>query len=400
MPNESTTTRKVPASACHVTIGAFALRDNGARAKSAPIEMVARSGQPLQHPFWGAIVHDFAGMRLHRDRLPIDYCHDDKEVMGYLNHFDVSSGDLVARGALVPYKDSDRATEVMHKSKAGVPYEASIFFSDGKIEELGEGQVATVNGKQVEGPAVVVREWSLRGVAVCPYGMDKNTASRFANDGEVSVVVMKREEDAMKKAETEVVDAKHTEQAAEAPAAEVVEAPAAEAPAEAETKTEQVAEPEAPATTEPVPTALSEGAQAAAPAVVPPAPAPTQDAATLRKAEGQRFLTAFGARGAVWFAEGLSYEEAEVKCREALLADVAELKKAKDDLERRLAAVATEGAKPVAADVSDAPSPEGGAQYLALAKRYAEEKKVSMSDAYRAVAAEHPELFRAYRRGQ
>ncbi len=68
------------------------------------------------------------GMTLHKDRLALDYVHDSKEVIGYLNHFDIASGDLVTSGALVPFKDTDRATEIMHKLSEGVPYEASINF--------------------------------------------------------------------------------------------------------------------------------------------------------------------------------------------------------------------------------------------------------------------------------
>jgi hypothetical protein len=175
---------KIPASACTLVVGEFELGENGENAKSAPMRLVARSGKAIEHPYWGRIVHDLAGMRTHKPRLPIDYVHDSKEVIGYLNKFDISSGDLVASGALVPFKDNDRATEVLFKSKAGVPYEASINFGgDGiKIEEVPEGFVTQVNGYELEGPAVVVREWPLRGVAVCPYGADMNTESNSFSD--------------------------------------------------------------------------------------------------------------------------------------------------------------------------------------------------------------------------
>ena len=85
-------------------------------------------------------------------------------------------------GALVPFKDSDRATEIVYKMKNGVPYESSINFAgEGiKVQEIGEGEIAEVNGYQFEGPGVIIREWPLRGVAICPYGADSNTeASAF-----------------------------------------------------------------------------------------------------------------------------------------------------------------------------------------------------------------------------
>ena len=97
----------IPAGACTLVSGAFELGDNGEDAKSAPIRMVARSGQPIEHFFWGRVVHDLSGMQLHKPRLPIDYVHDANQVIGYLNQFDSESGDLVASGALVPFKDTD-----------------------------------------------------------------------------------------------------------------------------------------------------------------------------------------------------------------------------------------------------------------------------------------------------
>jgi len=184
----------VPAAACQMVVGEPELGDNGDGAKTAPVRLVARSGKPIEHWFWGNVVHDLAGMHLHKSKLPIDYVHDPAEVIGFLNHFDVESGDLVATGALVPFKDSDRATEIIHKAKAGVPYEASINFGgDGiRFEEVAEGQVAQVNGYQFEGPGIIIREWPLRGVAICPYGADANTESAVLANGTKQTVKASR----------------------------------------------------------------------------------------------------------------------------------------------------------------------------------------------------------------
>lgn len=177
--NESEKFNQIPANACMLTVGEFELGDNGENAKSAPVKLVARSGKAIEHWFWGKVVHDLSGMHMHKPRLPIDYVHDSKEVIGYLNRFDITSGDLVTAGALVPFKESDRATEIIHKSREGVPYEASINFGgDGiKVEEVPEGFITEVNGAKFEGPGVIIREWPLRGVAICPYGADANTES-------------------------------------------------------------------------------------------------------------------------------------------------------------------------------------------------------------------------------
>lgn len=232
---------RIPAGACVMTIGEFIAGDNGEAAKSAPVRLKARSGQPIEHWYWGNVVHDLAGMKLNKNRLAIDYVHDPKEIIGYLNKFSSESGDLFAEGALVPFKDSDRATEIIHKMREGVPYEASINFGgDGiKVEELAEGQVAQVNGYQLEGPAAIIREWPLRGVAICPYGADQNTeAAAFSDKAQTfkaSVLPTpqpqnQQEHNAMSEEATEQVTAEQetpaAEPAIETPAEETVEATA------------------------------------------------------------------------------------------------------------------------------------------------------------------------------
>jgi hypothetical protein len=170
---------KVPASAFTCTSGVveFANGQPNDKSKTSPVRLKARSGKPIEHPYWGLVAHDLSGMRLHKPRLAIDYAHNASEVLGYVNHFDASSGDLFASGALIPFIAGDRASEVLHKMREGVPYEASIFFGgDGiRVEEVAEGETAEVNGYALAGPAFIVREWPLRGIAICPYGADMNT---------------------------------------------------------------------------------------------------------------------------------------------------------------------------------------------------------------------------------
>ena len=193
----------VPAAACcfaaDVEVGT-----NGDDAKTAPVKLLARSSQPVDTWWWGRVVHDMEGMTLSKSRIPLDYCHDPEQVIGYANKFDTASGDLVASGALVPYSadPSDKATEVLYKSKNGIPYQASIFFDAPLVMEyVDQGASVEVNGQQFSGPGVVVREWTLRGIAICPYGVDGNTAAemskKFSVDRNVPVASVIRKESNM-----------------------------------------------------------------------------------------------------------------------------------------------------------------------------------------------------------
>ncbi len=170
-------------------------------AKSAPIKVIARSGDAINHHVWGRVVHDFAGMR-HNGRVTLDYNHNPNEVVGYANRISADSGDLELSGALTPFKDSDRATEIVHKSTidrddgGGVPYEASINFrGDMKVEYLDEGETETINGREFSGPLTIIREWPLRGCAITPYGYDPGTSATALSesDRDISVTVIEKE---------------------------------------------------------------------------------------------------------------------------------------------------------------------------------------------------------------
>jgi hypothetical protein len=225
----------VPKAACMFAGGQVEVGDNGKGAKSAPVRLKARSGDPIDHWYWGKVVHDLTGMRLHKQRLTIDYAHNDNEVLGYLNHFASDTGDLIASGALTPWREDDRASEVMFKMAAGVPYEASIFFGgDGiKIEEVAFGTSQQVNGRTFEGPGVIIREWPLRGVAICPYGADQNTeASAMAQGETVAVATITNNKESEMSEQTQTVEAEAVAegQPVEAAAVEAEAAPESEKP--------------------------------------------------------------------------------------------------------------------------------------------------------------------------
>lgn len=326
--------KAVPKAACMFAGGQVELGDNGAGAKSAPIRLKARSGDSIDHWYWGKVIHDLAGMRVHKPRLTVDYAHNDDEVLGYLNHFDVSGGDLVASGALTPWREDDRASEVMFKMREGVPYEASIFFGGNgiKIEEVGEGMVQTVNGRQFEGPGIIIREWPLRGVAICPYGADQNTEASAMAQGEtvaVEEVVTQHKEQDMNE-QQQAVEAKVPDEAkAVEPAA--VEAKAAPVPEKPEAN-------------------LSEQADKAVDRVTVLTGERDALAAEIAELRTDRDKTAEA-------MTGLTKEHNELVGRFANAeAEIAALKAERDDACRKLAAIEA-GAPPVSA----APAPEGQA---------------------------------------
>jgi hypothetical protein len=213
-------TRQVPRKALNF-LAECEFSSNGPEAKTAPVKMLARTGDPIPHWFWGPNVHDMQGMK-HKNRIVIDYNHD--EVIGYANKFDTSTGDLYISGVVQSTKPDDRAAEVIERGPE-TPYEASINFGDSVVvEELPEGQMVNINGRQLQGPLTIFRDWTLRGVAVCPYGADKNTSSTFSDDENDLVTINYMEKEKLMNTENEiVVETKPTELAVETKVNELAE---------------------------------------------------------------------------------------------------------------------------------------------------------------------------------
>lgn len=147
-----------------------------------PFSMLARSKAPVEHYYWGRIVHDFAGMQWREQGITIDYTHDFDAVLGYANQFAITDAGLELSGALVVVEPGDKADEVSKKGKAGVPYESSIdwFGMDVELEYVPDGVSTSVNNMQFAGPGYVVRKWPLRAASICRYGVDRDTKTQFS----------------------------------------------------------------------------------------------------------------------------------------------------------------------------------------------------------------------------
>lgn len=262
----------------------FAEGDDQQNANEAPIKMLARTSQPITHWYWGRIVHDMAGMQLRKDSCPIDWCHDYGEILGVLNQFKATpKNGLEVSGKLVAFRDDDRAAEVMFKARAGVPYEASLDWSGPGtvIEEVGEGAKVKVNGYTFQGPGVVVRQWPLRAVALCPYGQDPGTKSQLADEAseEVEITLFSEDSTVSKTVPTQAPPVEATQQTETTSGT----------PANVTQQTEQTQKP----------------VVVAAPAV------PATEPKTFTAADLAKFVGKFGGEnGAKWLSEGKSYEEA------------------------------------------------------------------------------------------
>jgi len=143
------------------------------------VNLIAFSGDELTHWWWGRCIFDRSGAKI-KKKIPIDYQHDPNEVLGYLDTFGGSTA-LECSGFLVPFGDTDRASEILHKKSHGVPYQCSVSLGprNFKWEYIPLGQNVTVNGQTYSTehkPLIIFRKYEVDGVAICLYGSDSNTS--------------------------------------------------------------------------------------------------------------------------------------------------------------------------------------------------------------------------------
>ena len=333
-------TEQVPANACYFSAGEVVMELDG-DPLSTRVSLLARSATPIDHWHWGRVVHDLAGVKA-KDKIPIDYAHNSNEVIGFLDTIEVEERGLRTDGRLVVFSDDDRAAEVAYKSAQGVPYEASINFGgDGiQLEEVKRGESTDVNGYQFEGPGVVVRSWPLRGVAVVPYGADSQTETNILHEGggEIAVEFLTRKETDMparkkkasKKPEIgDKLEAAVVEETVEqVDQVEAIEEPATDDQAAVE---EIIAETVDQAKDKPADDAKDEK------------PADEKDDVKLEpkfsQSEGQKFVREFGDIGAVWFVEGITFEEGQQRQLSQLQTELAALRDENEQLRQRVSAV-------------------------------------------------------------
>lgn len=173
---------EVPKHAMHVASRAKIVQfADGNGTNELAVKLFARSPEAVEHWYWTKIAHDMRGFKLRKERLILDYCHDDVPI-GFLDRFEASeSRGLFAYGKLVSTAPGDKAAELIGKLKAGIPYESSIDFVGAmRVETVGAGMTAQCNGRTVTGEASIIREWTLNSVAICPYGVDPNTRTQFS----------------------------------------------------------------------------------------------------------------------------------------------------------------------------------------------------------------------------
>lgn len=179
-PASSRVQAAAPARMCAIA-GDFSVRAASDMGTTPTFELVAYTGRAIRQS-WSRnpLVVDLAGMDTTRASLPILWGHDASldSVLGQSTSVTSDGNQLIVAGEILG--ESPTATQVLALARKGMKFQASIGADIGRIENVGPGEMVTVNGRDFTGPISVVRASSLREVSIVLMGADAQTSAAIA----------------------------------------------------------------------------------------------------------------------------------------------------------------------------------------------------------------------------
>lgn len=146
--------------------------DDNEKTELQRVKLTALSGDVISHPYWGRLRFELGGMT-HKEKIPINYLHDDGKILGFVDSFATENNKLILTGAIVRGADDD-GDKVLKLMAAGVPYEASIEWHSTAADDT-QILTETVNGVELRR----VVKWPLKAVAIVPLGADGGTKTEL-----------------------------------------------------------------------------------------------------------------------------------------------------------------------------------------------------------------------------
>lgn len=152
------------------------------------LQMVAYSGGMIKdHWYWGNLAIDLAGIQF-SSKTPILEEHWLEKKIAFTGAPIIENNRLEVDPEKTQFVDTEESVKFRAVSKAGFPYQASIYAKPSIVERIGEGEKADVNGFTMKGPGSIWRKCALKEISVCVFGYDSNTkATVFADNEEIEL---------------------------------------------------------------------------------------------------------------------------------------------------------------------------------------------------------------------
>jgi hypothetical protein len=156
--------------------GSLTIRgEAGDPAKLPTFEMIGYTGAAMTLDGWNApVIVDLEGLKVPSQECPIFRQHDPLKIVGHSTA--VVVGKTIAIAGTMSGAGPD-TLEVVALSKNGFPWQASIGATPVRTEFVEPGAKATVNDREVSGPAYISRETILGEISFVPLGADTQTSA-------------------------------------------------------------------------------------------------------------------------------------------------------------------------------------------------------------------------------
>lgn len=167
--------KNIPAEALRFTVGTDITADDTGE-KGVRVHLKARAKQPISHPMFGNVVHDFGSMSVNK-KIALDWEHETN--IGYTKSFSITDYGLEIDGLIFKNAEnpSHPANEVIYNLKNGIPLESSIDFrSSYDIVEVSPDEKVMVNGILFS-DGIIIKNWTLKKIAICALGQDPTTTA-------------------------------------------------------------------------------------------------------------------------------------------------------------------------------------------------------------------------------
>ena len=164
----------------------------------------------IGHPVSKCFVIDLETVSAIESVINANYNHDSGEVVGIGENIHIEGDELVCDVFIDPFRPCDRAEEIVHRYKNGTRYGTSIEFTQAEadVEELADGEIAVVNGIEVEGPAYIYRNVIIDAFAVTPGPCDQGTDLTLLKQSEKTMTKKIDPKAVVAKAKLQSADAK------------------------------------------------------------------------------------------------------------------------------------------------------------------------------------------------
>lgn len=137
---------------------------------------IAYTGNPMRLEGWyELVIIDLAGVSVSQQHRPALWQHDHGSVLGHTTTVNVTGEAIKISGVFSGHPDDVQKVTV--PAKNGFRWQLSIGANPVRTEFLDAGESTEVNGREITGPMVIVRETELGEVSFVPLGADQDTSA-------------------------------------------------------------------------------------------------------------------------------------------------------------------------------------------------------------------------------